>query len=105
MEIPFLKELFESEQSNPVVGRFDKLSDILSGLLNIALYIGAFLAFYWLIWGAFGYIIAKGEKEALAKARGRITWALVGLIVIFLAFILARFAGEIFPPGIGGLPF
>lgn len=103
--VPFLKDLFKSSESNPVAGRFEKLSDVLSGLYTIVLYIAAFMAFYWLIWGAFQYILARGNKEELAKARSRITWALVGLIVIFAAFLIAKYASIIFPPGRGGLPF
>lgn len=77
----------------------------LSTLFNIALFISVFLAFYWLIWGAFQYITAQGKKEDLAKARARMTWAIIGLIVVFLAYTIARYASEIFPPSKGQLPF
>lgn len=86
-------------------GEFKDLASLLSPLLNIVFYTAVFLAFYFLIWGAFQYILAGGKKEELAKARQRISWALVGLIVVFAAFLIAKFASEIFPPGKGGLPF
>lgn len=82
-----------------------KLNEVLSPLLNIIFYIAVFLTSYWLIWGTFQYILARGNKEDLAKARSRITWALVGLMIVFLAYFIAKFASEIFPPGKGGLPF
>ena len=93
-----------------IVGPVTKITDLgsfLSGLLNIAFYIAIFLAFYWLIWAGFQYILSSGKKEDLAKARLKITWALVGLIVIFAAYFVAKFASEIFPvqTGKGGLPF
>lgn len=82
------------------------LGALISGFLNIALYLGAFMSFYWLVWGAFQYILASGKKEELAKARSKITWALIGLVVIFSAFFIAKFAGEIFKDVLtGGLPF
>src|SRR3989344_7685316 len=84
-------------QPAPLGANFPDLGSLLSVFLNIAFYIAAFLAFYFLVWGAFQYILAKGNKENLAKARSRITWALVGLLVVFLAYFLARFASEIFP--------
>lgn len=84
---------------------FVDLGSLLSPLLNIVFYIAAFMAFYWLVWGGFQYIMAQGKKEDLAKARARITWALVGLLVTILAFLIAKFAGEIFPPRPGGVPF
>lgn len=83
---------------------FKDLGSFITPLLNIVFYIAVFLAFYWLVWGAFQYILAQGNKEELAKARARITWALIGLIIIFLAFLIARFASGIFG-STGGLPF
>ena len=86
---------------------FKDIGSLISSFLNIVFYIAIFLAFYWLVWGAFQYILAQGKKEELAKARARITWALVGLIIVLSAFLIAKFALEIFPPtsGKGGLPF
>ncbi|MBI2018218.1 hypothetical protein HYS96_00790 [Candidatus Daviesbacteria bacterium] len=88
-------------------GQNAKLGVLLSGLLNIAFYIAVFLAFYWLVWGAWAYLFASGKKEDLAKARARISWALIGLIVIFLAYFIAKYASEFFPTqfGKGGGPF
>ena len=83
----------------------NNLGGLISGLLNIIFYIAIFMAFYWLIWGSFQYILASGKKEDLAKARSRITWALIGLVVIFSAFFIAKFAAQVLPPGNGGLPF
>lgn len=80
------------------------LGAVLTSLLSIVFYLAAFLAFYWLIWGAFQYIMSQGNKENLAKARAKITWALVGLMVVFMAYFIARFASEVFPPLKGGLP-
>jgi len=90
--------------ANPVP-QFKTLGDFISGLLNIAFFIAVFLAFYYLVWGAFQYMMAGGNKEDLAKARARITWALIGLVVVILAYLIATYAAEIFPPGRGGLPF
>ena len=84
---------------------FPDLASFLSPLLQVAFYIAVFLAFYFLIWGAYQYILSQGNKENLAKARAKITWALVGLLVVFMAYFIAKFAAEIFAPTIGGTPF
>jgi len=81
------------------------LGPVLSGLLNIAFYVAFFLAFFYLVWGAFSYITAQGKKEELQKATARITWAIIGLIIVFLAYFIAQFAGQILKPTTGGLPF
>lgn len=97
-------EAIDNPADNPVV-QITNLGNLLSGLLNIALLLAAFLTFYWLVWGAFQYILAKGDKEALAKATERIRWAIIGFLVTISAYLIATFAGEIFPAKIGGLPF
>lgn len=91
-------------KANPVP-RFKNLGDFLSGILNIVFYVAIFLAFYFLVWGALSYIMAQGQKENLAKARARITWAIMGLIVTLLAFFIAKYVSEILQPTTGGLPF
>lgn len=89
---------------NPVP-QFKTLADFISPLLNIAFFIAVFLAFYFLVWGAYAYIFASGEKENLAKARARIRWALIGLMVVFMAYLIATYASEIFKDILkGGLP-
>ena len=80
-----------------------KIGDILTGLFEIVVLLAAFLAFIWFVWGAFQYIFAGGNKESLAKARARITWAIVGLIITLLAFLVAQFAQQILLPGKTGV--
>lgn len=84
---------------------FTDLASFISPLLNIAFYAAVFLAFFWLAWGAFAYIMAQGKKDDLEKARARITWALIGLVFVVLAFFITKFVSEIFAPTTGGLPF
>lgn len=83
---------------------FSNLGGFLSSILNVIFYLALFLAFFWLVWGAWAYLFAQGEKENLAKARARIQYAIIGLIVTLLAFVIAKFAGEVLTPT-GGVPF
>ena len=92
------------DSPDPIKARFTDLASVLSPLLSIIFYAAGFVAFFYILWGAFSYMTAQGKKEDLAKARGRITWAIIGLIVVFLAFIISRFIAEVFTPK-GGLPF
>lgn len=77
------------------------LGAILSDLFIIALYLAIFLTFFWLVWGTFQYLFAGGNKESLAKARSRITWAIVGFIIILLAFAITQYAAQILQPRFG----
>lgn len=80
-----------------------KLGGFISSLFEVVILIAVILSFFWLVWGAFHYLFAGGNKEELAKARGRITWAIVGLILVLVAFLIAQFTVQIFGPK-GGTP-
>lgn len=67
------------------------------GLYDIILWISMVLMFSWMIWGVFQYLFAGGDKEGLAKAKSRITWAIVGFVIIVLAYTIQKYAKEIFP--------
>ncbi|MFH0937083.1 MAG: hypothetical protein V1808_02230 [Candidatus Daviesbacteria bacterium] len=78
---------------------YTDIGSTLTGAFNILIFIPIFLCFFWVIWGVFHYIFAGGDKEQLRKARSRITWAVVGLILTLLAFALAQFVEQILQPG------
>lgn len=75
-----------------------KLSDVLGPGLNMAFIISGFLMLIWLVWGVLQYIFAGGDKEGLAKARSRITWAIVGFLLVVIAFAVSQYAQQIFFP-------
>jgi hypothetical protein len=79
------------------------LGEVVSQMYQLTLLLMGFVVFYWLVWGAYQYIMAGGNKEGLAKAKARITWALIGLVVIVLAYLITTFAAAIIKPR-SGLP-
>lgn len=79
-------------------GPASTLGTVLSSLFQIAFSLAAFLAFFWFVWGAFQYIFAGGDKEKLGKARSRITWAIIGLVIASTSFLIAQFASAILQP-------
>lgn len=74
------------------------LGTILSDLLNIAFYLGTFLAFIWIAVAALYWLFSAGDKEKIAKSKARITYALIGLIIIILAFLIKNFAQDFLKP-------
>jgi len=62
-----------------------------------SLLIGAILiALVFLIWGGLDYITSEGQKEKISRAKRKLTFAIVGLIIVFLAFFIVTFIGGIF---------
>jgi hypothetical protein len=76
-------------------GQFGKLGDItipalVAAVIKFALIIAALIAFAFLIIGGIKWILSGGDKDAMGKAQGSITSALVGLIVVFAAWAIIR---------------
>jgi hypothetical protein len=66
--------------------------DAISFILNRAVFLFfSFAAVAFIImflWGAVQMVISAGDKEAVAKARGKITWAIIGVVLLSLAFFI-----------------
>lgn len=79
----------------PVIGLDPNtaIGTIVSNAITIVLIFGALAVLIYLIMGAFQWITSGGDKENVAKARGRIIAALTGLLILALAFLIARLVG------------
>lgn len=80
--VPGLKSVFTQGAS----GVMPILSDILKYLYVFA---GLLLLFY-LIYGGFHMMIAAKDEKGLVEARGKITNALVGFLLLFLSFWIVQ---------------
>ncbi len=88
-------EGLKNEFTNPPKGQ-TVFGALASQGLNVVFLIAVFLAFFFLVWGALAYIYSEGNKENLAKARSKIIYAIVGLIIILLAFSITQYVASIF---------
>jgi len=71
------------------------ISDIVNYLIpRIFIFAGLLLLLY-LIYGGFHFIISMGDPKGMQEARGKITNALVGFLVVFLAYWIVIILGRI----------
>lgn len=80
-------------------GEFTNIGSLVELFLKLIVYISVFLLVYWLSWGIYEYIFAGGNKEKLAAARRRITLAIVGFLVVLMAYSVGEWVKGIFTPG------
>lgn len=71
-------------------------------ILDVALMVVGSLAVLFLMWGGLRYLTARGNEEAAESAKKTMTNAIVGLIVVVLAFTMIRIITNIL---IFGSPF
>src|SRR5207248_2195660 len=73
---------------NPVSGT--SFGDILTAIINALLLFAGAVAVLFLIIGGFRYVVSAGNPEQVEAAKKTILYAILGLIVIFIAFVLVK---------------
>ena len=77
-------------------GGLPYLQTLLSNILTIFIIAGAFLLVIYIIWGGIQWITSGGDKQKLSTARGRITWASIGFIILMIAVFILNAVGYFF---------
>jgi hypothetical protein len=50
----------------------------------------------YLIWGGIDYITSEGKKDKMERAKKKITYAIVGIVIVFIAFVIVTIVGNLF---------
>jgi len=64
------------------------IGNLISGLVNAAVVIGALAAFLYLVLGGFQWITSGGDKAKTEEAQKKITNAIIGLVIIAAAYAI-----------------
>lgn len=73
-----------------------KVGGIISMIMPYLFVIAGLLLLFYLIYGGFHMMIAANDEKGLAEAKGKITNALVGFMLLFVAYWLVQILGHIF---------
>lgn len=71
------------------------LSTLVGRGIIYAFIFGAIAALFYLIWGGFKWITSGGDQKGVEGARNHIVAAIIGLIIIFLSYIILNFIVKI----------
>lgn len=82
-----------SLQSMSGVGFFQ---DLLPRMVGLAFLVGVLVFFFIMILGAIQWITSGGDKTGLESARGKITNAIVGVVILFSLFALLKIIEDFF---------
>lgn len=97
--------VFAAEELGPIKlgpqGQFSKLGDItivslIAGGIRLVLVVAAILFFFILVIGGIQWIVSGGDKTGVETARKRITNALVGLAIVFVAWAIVTLINTLF---------
>lgn len=86
------------DKADPMKGRFKTLGDVLTQAFSLIIYVSFILMLIMMIAGALQYIFAGGNKDRLGAARKRITFAIIGFVLVIIAWLLQDFTHQVFAP-------
>jgi len=73
----------------------DTFGTLVSAIAKNAFVLAGVISFILLILGGFGIIVAAGDSKKLEQSRGRMTGAIVGLIIIVGSFWIVQIIEKI----------
>jgi len=80
----------------PTGGEGATLNKILSTGVTLAMIAAVIICIVFIIIGGFTWIMSEGDKQKLDQAHKRVAFALIGLVVVFLAFWIINIIYSIF---------
>ena len=73
-----------------VENKFPNIGSIITQLLPIVFVLAGIILFIFLIIGGFGLLTSAGDPGKTKAAQGKITSAVIGFVIIFIAYWLVR---------------
>lgn len=71
------------------------IGNVLSNIITLIYIISGIVFLFMVVIGAFQWIISGGDKDKVAGARARITQAVIGIVLLALAFLIIGVIGQI----------
>ncbi len=77
-----------AQLKNPL--RFSGITAIVTFVVNVLVSVVGFVAIIAIILAGYQMIFSAGEAEKLKAAKNRLVWAIIGLLVVVLAYSIIR---------------
>ena len=81
----------------------DQFGPIVSNVITILIIIAVLIAVLFLIWGGIQWIMSGGDKSKVESARNSIIGAIIGLVIVFLAYFIISVVANLFDVNISNL--
>lgn len=75
---------------------FTNLASVVTASVKYIFPIAGILLLLYIVWGGFGYLTSIGDPKKAEAARGKITNAIIGFVIIFTAFWLVQILEYVF---------
>ncbi len=78
------------------------IGPIFGTIVNLIFVIAIILAFIFLVYGGLRWVVSGGDKTAVESARNTIIAAIVGLVILFLSYVILNIVLGLFGTTLGG---
>jgi bacteriorhodopsin len=68
---------------------------VANGIILLMVF-AAILTLFYLLWAGINWVMSEGDKAKITQARNKITYAIIGLVLIFLSFFIAMTTARFF---------
>ena len=75
---------------------FTDIGSLLGNIIIASMVIAGLMVFFYLIMGGIQYITSGGDKAQAEAARNRITYALIGLVIVVGSFAIIKLIEQFF---------
>jgi hypothetical protein len=82
-------------QAPDAAGAEGMLEIIVRNTIIIIFSFGGIATLFMFVWGAFTWITSEGDKEKVQKSRQKMTYAVIGLALLSLSFVIINAVGQI----------
>lgn len=72
------------------------IADLINILFTFIYPLAAILMFLFLVWGGYDFLLSGGNPEKIKSGKARITYALVGFLLLITSFLIVRLIARIF---------
>lgn len=71
-------------------------SNLIGKVTNVVFFFAILIAFAYFLYGAILWVISQGDKKQIEKSRNTMIYSLVGLVVMFMSFLIVNLIGNTF---------
>lgn len=76
----------------------------INSIFTLIFVIAGIVALFFIIYGGISWITSAGDKEKIQAARGKIVYAIIGLIIILSSYLIISTVGNLFGVNILNIP-
>mgnify|MGYP001574020724 CR=1 FL=1 len=79
---------------------FTNLASVVSNAIPFIFPIAGVLLLLYLVWGGFDFLTSMGDAKKVETARGKLTNAIIGFLIIFFAYWIVQILDNVFKLGV-----